>query len=108
MQLDSALKDLGKGLGDVLTLVSDVSQGFAIKEFQELITLGEDAHVVLAEAPQMLAQWQGLDDAARADLEAYLQQTISFPASATAQTDILKALKVAVHLSGIYQILMGK
>lgn len=108
MQSDSILKDLGKSIADLLVLVSDVSQGFALKELQELITLGQDVPAVLAEAPQMLAQWEGLDDAARVDVEAYLQQTVSFPASATAQADILKALKVAVHLSGIFQIVVGK
>lgn len=104
--MNDKLKDLIKGISDLGVLVSDVSGGFSFSEVTELVAVVQDVSVLMKEAPALAAQYEALDEAARADLNAYVASLKSFPANAAVDVIIKKALAVAVALSSAIEELI--
>jgi hypothetical protein len=106
---DQALKDLLGSLSQLLSLVSQVAtSGFSFSEVGTIVNLLSSVPVLAQEAPALLAQYKGLDDADRADLVAYVQANVQFPANTNVQLVIDKVLDVAVELSSVFGLLSKK
>jgi hypothetical protein len=103
MSPDNALKDLVKGVADLCNLISDISVGLSFKEVTDLVTVGTDIPALVQDAPALYGQYKGLDDAARTDLFGDIAQTVKFPANASVQTIVEKALEAGVALSALFQ-----
>jgi hypothetical protein len=104
MTPDNALKDLIKTAGDAGLLLSDLTKGFKLAEIGEGLTVGQDLQALLSEAPNLLIQYKGLDDAARADLVAEVAKDITFPANVTVQQWIERVLDFAISLSSLISL----
>ncbi len=104
MAADKELKDLLKALADGVLLVSEVSQGFSFQEVTQLVGLVFDIKQVATDAPLLLAQYKALDDAAKADLIAYIDTNVKFPANTQVELVIEKILEALVMLSGLLSL----
>lgn len=108
MQPNADLKDVIKGIADAEVLVSDVSKGLSLKELNEIMAVAQDIPVIAADGgAALLAQYMGMDDAARADLDAYAASVLSFPADANVDGIVKKVILAGVAASAVAQALKG-
>ena len=108
MQPDNSLKDLVKSVSDLCALISDSTTGFSLKEITDVVALGEDVQVAVADAPSYLAQYKGLDDVARADVDQAIAAEVKFPANLSVQSYVQKVLEGAVALSTLFSLFGAK
>jgi hypothetical protein len=78
MAPDSNLKDVLKTISDADVLVVDATGGAKLKLFTDLIQLGQDVPVLVADGSALLSEYVGLDAAAQADLDAYVYSLPAF------------------------------
>lgn len=102
---DKALKDLITAVADLVTFLVNVSHGFALKEIWEGIGLLIDVKSIKGEIPEIVAQYKGLDDEARAELIAYIRASVVLPENSNVELIVEKLLEVAVALSTVFQLI---
>lgn len=102
---DDALKVLVKGIADVALLVSDMTEGFSLKEVSELIALGQDIQAILSSADLIIPTYEQLEDSDRSDLEFYIVSMVTFPANVLVRDVLVKILQAAVDLSKLFSSL---
>ncbi len=100
---DAELKTLVKGIADVMTLLSSVSSGFSFAEVAQLIHVGEDIPAIVKDVNVLIPEYKALDDAARADLVAYVNANVVFPVSKNVEQLVQKSLDVAIALSALFK-----
>lgn len=97
------LKKIIHGIGDACHVISDVSGGLTFSELPEVLTLVSEVKDVLRDGGLAIPEWESLDDAGRAELEAFAVSEIQLPLNVTAQQYVQKVLKAAVALSAVFQ-----
>lgn len=98
------LKEVIRLLGSGMKLVSDLSDGLDAGDLFDLVAIARDLPPVLKDAKVMWPEYKALDEDARAELNAYVQSTIAFPASHTVEMVVEKVLSLAISLSGVFTI----
>lgn len=103
MATDVELKELVKMIADGELLISEVTEGFAFKEIIQLVKVAEDVPPVLRDAGIMWPEFTSLDDAARADLLAYVTANCKFPANTNIELIVDETLSIIISLSKIFK-----
>lgn len=98
------IQEVIKAIADTELLVSEITVGFSFSEITQLVAVIDDVPKVIADASLVIPQWEGLDDAGRAELVAYVQQNCKYPTNVTVEGFTQKVLEAAVLLSKIYQV----
>lgn len=93
-----------KAIGDASRLFSDVSHGFSLSEISEVLALAADAKMILAEAGQVIPEWEALDDSSRKALSDFVTVNVKFPVSVSAEAYVQKVLKAVISMSAIFQV----
>ena len=101
MAPDDAIKAGLKVIADLMQMGSDLSGGLSFGEIGDLVKLGQDVPGLISDAANVWPQYSALDDAARADLEAYVVANDLLPANVNIQGYIQKALDALIALSAV-------
>lgn len=103
--VDSDIKILLQVVADLVQLGSDLSGGLSFSEIGDLIKLATDVPSLLSVGGVLFPEYAALDDAARADLEAFVAANVKLPSNVNVQMYIQKALDVGIALSAVAQVL---
>ena len=106
MANDAELKDVVKAIGDSAMLISDAVHGFKFSEISEFVGVIGDIRLLLKDGPVLFPEFKALDEAARADLVAYVVANVKFPASQPVEDFLDKALLVAISVSALFALLV--
>lgn len=99
---NTELKDL-VGYGAALASLADhVAKGFKLTDIGEVLAIVQKGPGVVAEAPAAYQEYLALDDAGRADIDAYVESvyTLSNP---KLEHDVEALIQLAVHASKVVQ-----
>lgn len=107
MANDVELKLIVKVIADGLLLGSQLTKGLSIEEVNTLVASAKDVGALLAMPIGMvIPEFLALDEAARADLIAYVGENVKFPANVIVEAVVQKALDVAIAISAAFNIIV--
>jgi len=102
-----SIKVVISAVGDLSSLVSDVTQGISFSDVAKLIQVAGDVPGVLKNAQAAYDQYLALDDESRAALIDYVAQNVTFAESVTVQQGIQLVLDAAIAFSKVLQAFGG-
>lgn len=103
-----SLKAIVKVVADGLLLTSQLTGGISQDEIITLIQGAKDIQALLAVDPStIIPQFVDMDAAAQADLVAFVNANISFPANVAVEAFVEKVLGVAISLSSALKLILG-
>lgn len=104
----SELKDLIKLIADSEMLVAKLMDGLSFDDIGQLMIVAQDLPAALKDSSLMIPEFISLDDAARADLLAYVQANCKFPGNLSIEDSVQKVLKLLIMLSSAFQLVKVK
>jgi hypothetical protein len=104
MANDAELKEVIKAIADSELLVSEVVSGFSFSEITQLISVLFDLPPIVQNGAIEWPEFKDLDDAARADLIAYVQAECKFPDSVSAEQWVQKVLQAIILVSSFFTV----
>lgn len=104
---NSNLKDVVKALSDAGVLSSELVGGVHLDEIEKLIVFGQDIRVIVADGNAIFSQFMALDDAGRADLDAYMASLPNFPSDLKVDGIVKRILLAVIACSAVAQAIEG-
>lgn len=98
-----ALKEALLLVGDLVTTGVDLTDGFQLSDLGDLIKDGKDLPAVIKDASLIVPEYLALDDAAKADLLAWLPANVKVPGHVNVEMFLQTALTVVVQLQGLVE-----
>lgn len=99
MANDTDIKKLISFVADSEALAAELLTGFSFQEVVDLIRVATEVKSDIGSPDVYIPEWEALDDAARADLIAYVTTAIKYPANVQVEVWTQKLLQAAVLLS---------
>lgn len=100
---DQAIKESLVCAVDVLKLTSQALSGFSLEEIAIALQAVKDFVIAAKDFGKVIPEYISLTDADRADLKAYVEASVKFPADANVELYIKKGLDLLILVSGILQ-----
>ena len=108
MSTDQDLKTVEKTVGDIEQAASDLVAHSYLAALPDLLKVAQDVSDIISAKGVLLSEWEQLDDAAKAELSAYVSANDQFPANANIELIVQMILKFAIAASDLFQIFIPK